>query len=814
MSKKTNRPEAKPAAKKAAEQPAVQKPPLARPAVKEASAAALPSGQSVGGAIILAVCTALYFLLVCLSSASTVKVMTLVLVTLALVSGVIRFKTLRERVTVPLLLLAAFVAVGGVSTLYAVSGKFALYEFLKLLASFCLGIVLLAWAPGDAKCAGKFIAKILAGFAAIAAFISIDMISTRLFSGLVLGLLGQFTPDYTELAVLEAGARITSIFDNPNVFAGVAGLGVLLSLGLVLAAENKNERIIQTVILYINSLGFLLAFSMGASASIAVAFVVLLLLRRKGERAGLIILMAETLVCTVLAAAVISVTSFKAWTGVQPVPLLCLVAGAAALCAADSFLGLRLTQLLDGHKKLSLILAGGLLAVLIGFVALAFNLTGADTLSAGETLRRAAYPDPGAYTLTVASDAAVNVTVESQNQQETMMHTNTLLYQGDAATASFTVPEGSKVVYFNFSAPAGATIQTASFSGSNGSGDIPLGYKLLPGFIANRMQGLWANENAIQRLVFFSDGLKLFHRSPVYGLGLGAFENGVKSVQSFAYITRYAHNHYIQTLAETGLIGLALFVLLLLGSFAAAVCERGRGEETHPLAASLGAAVVFMAIHAASEVVFSMYSYLPIAFGTFMLLGLCCGEALPAPKLNLKAKAASLLVIAVLILAFTALLVCNMQAKAIADAGNSYEAMDKAIALDKFEWADYALSYVVNVPNMNVTPDIKLQADKYAERLGKMDSNTVPVYLAAYYFQTDRPNKAMNMLEKYVNYVSSDAEGWQKAFDVLLQFEDGSDEFRVGVRRIAALLDEWNAANLGEITVNDAAQALIERAGA
>ena len=137
-----------------------------------------------------------------------------------------------------------------------------------------------------------------------------------------------------------------------------------------------------------------------------------------------------------------------------------------------------------------------------------------------------------------------------------------------------------------------------------------------------------------------------------------------------------------------------------------------------------------------------------------------------------------------------------MQAKAIADAGNSYEAMDKAIALDKFEWADYALSYVVNVPNMNVTPDIKLQADKYAERLGKMDSNTVPVYLAAYYFQT------------------ADAEGWQKAFDVLLQFEDGSDEFRVGVRRIAALLDEWNAANLGEITVNDAAQALIERAGA
>ena len=50
---------------------------------------------------------------------------------------------------------------------------------------------------------------------------------------------------------------------------------------------------------------------------------------------------------------------------------------------------------------------------------------------------------------------------------------------------------------------------------------------------------------------------------PVLGQGLGAFENGVRSVQSFEYDTKYAHNHYIQTLAETGLVGLALFLGLL-----------------------------------------------------------------------------------------------------------------------------------------------------------------------------------------------------------------------------------------------------------
>ena len=42
------------------------------------------------------------------------------------------------------------------------------------------------------------------------------------------------------------------------------------------------------------------------------------------------------------------------------------------------------------------------------------------------------------------------------------------------------------------------------------------------------------------------DGLKLFRRSPVIGLGLGAYGNGLNMVQSFYYFTYYAHNHYIQ----------------------------------------------------------------------------------------------------------------------------------------------------------------------------------------------------------------------------------------------------------------------------
>ena len=765
------------------------------------------------GTAYLAVCTVLYFLAVCLTSASTVKMAALTLAVASLSAVFLFFTRLRGRVGVPLLLLSAFLAMSGASTLYAVSGKYALYEFLKLLSAFCLGLLLLTCAPGGNQDAGRWIARLLSGFSAIAGLVSIDMLSTRLFSGLVLNILAQFTPDYGSLAGVEAGVRMTSMFINPNVFAGVSGLGVLLSLGLAASTEHRTERAVQTAILYVNSLAFVLAFSMGASGSIAAAFLTFLLLERRTERAGLLILMGETLACIIPAAGVISATSFHAWNGVQPVPLLCAALGAAALCAADRFFGLHLTRLLEKRRKLIPILVCALAAALAVFALAAYHLTGPVTLSAGEALRRAAYPDAGAYKLSVESDGPLNVMIESQDQRDTIMHTSAVLYAGAADAASFEVPEGSLVVYFNFSAPEGASFRSASYTGGDGTESIPLGYKLLPGFMANRLQGLWANENAIQRLIFFSDGLKLFRRSPVYGLGLGAFENGVKSVQSFAYSTRYVHNHYIQTLLETGVIGLILFLLLLGGSAAAVLFERNKGETSHPLTPALGAALVFMAVHAATEVVFSAYPYLPVAFGVFILISLCCGEALPRPKMSGRGQFVSLLTISALVAAYSILLICNLHARAVAIAGNSFEALDQAVSLDKFEWADHALAYVLRAPNAEASEEVLAQADRYAQRLERLDSNQVPIDLAGYYFQTGRTEKAMAMVEKYVNYVSSDAGAWQKAFDMMLRYEEDQEVFRAGVLRIAQLLDAWNAANMGEVTINENARALIGRAG-
>ena len=131
---------------------------------------------------------------------------------------------------------------------------------------------------------------------------------------------------------------MTSVFTNPNVFAGCVGIGVLLSLGLAVSAQKKAERAVHLSCLFVSALAFLLAFSMGASGVIALAFLAYLLLEKADRRPALLLLMVETLVITVAAAAVVSTTSFSAWSGFQPVPLLCVAAGAAALGAGAEVL--------------------------------------------------------------------------------------------------------------------------------------------------------------------------------------------------------------------------------------------------------------------------------------------------------------------------------------------------------------------------------------------------------------------------------------------------------------------------------------------
>lgn len=741
-------------------------------------------------------------------------VMVLMIVTLA--AAVLRFAALRERFTLPVCAMTLYVLADLFATFHAArtgSGMFALYAFLIVLAAYCLSLVLTALAPGEGQAPGRWMAAVLSGFAGAAGLVSIDLLSTRILSNPVMAYIRLITNAFEDFSGVETGVRMTSVFGNPNVFAGVAGLGTLLALGLAASEEKQGKRWAYLVLLYINSLAFVLAFSLGGSGMILLAFLAFLLLERKQRRMGTLILMLETLILTMISAALVSMTSLTYWTEIRPVPLLCAVVGAAALCALDQLVGRRLADTLAARTKLVPIITAAVIAILAVYVIAALNITGSKTLEAGESLRRAAYPAPGEYTLTAETDGALTLTIESQNRQETMMHTSTILYRGPAANAFFTVPEGSMVVYFNFRARTAAKLDSASYAGDAGSGSLPLDYKLLPGFISNRLQGLFANENAIQRLVFFEDGMKLFRSSPVIGVGLNGFENYFRSVQSFWYVTQYVHNHYIEVMVDKGVVGLAVF-LALLGSAAAAVWFERRREDGDPLVPALGAAVVFMAGHSAVEVVFSSYQYLPIAFGVFAVIGVSCTSALPVPRLTKAWKAALTSVPLVLLVVFGVLLGGNMLAEVTVISNTTMKSLESAANLDVFEWESYALSYIVSYVTDDTgfenDADIQKRADSFAQRLAALDSTTSTYYLAWYYFQTGRLEQGFAMMEKYLAFVASETAKWQESFNLIQGFDDGTEQYRAGVLRIIQMLDSWNAENMGNITLNSSTRAYID----
>ena len=755
--------------------------------------------------VLTSVVTILFFLIVCLSASAYIKRTSMLAIAASLSAIFLFYSKLQKQVKLPLIATSLFVLIDGISCFYAVNGRLALLEFLKVLVSFCYALLLLSFC----KEKGRTIPIILSGTAALESLISIDLISTRLISTPILNFLGQYSSVYRDLPGIEPGVRINSMFVNPNVFAGTIGIGLLLSLGLAASAQSNKERAIHLVCLFISSLAFVLAFSMGALLAIAVAFPAYLLLEIKGRRIRLLILMLETLVITLLAAFPISLTSFHAWNGIQPVPMVCLVLGAVCLCLFDRFVATQLIKKASGHTKSLLSFAVALAAFFAVFLIAACNWTGSIVLHPNETLRRSAYPAPGVYSLSAESDGTPQITIESQNRADTTMHTSTLLYQGELASVTFTVPEDSIIVWFNISAADETNLTRVTFENETGSVRLPLKYRLIPGFIANRMQGLRANQNAIQRFSFFEDGLKLFCRSPIVGLGLGSFESELRSVQTFYYSTRYAHNHYIQALEDTGIIGFLLFVGMLAAMAAAVWFSRQQGVL---LAPALGAALIFLAGHVLTEMVFSTYVYLPMAFALFAVINDCCGEAIPIPERFRTDRIRGFILLgwAALLVVFAIFLSCHVVAQNMSGQ-MTFEAYEEAARLDAFEGSKHKLSYILKSIDNEVDDETRQKADRYAASLEKCNAHSTPFYLTEYYMETGRPAQAFEMAQKYAAHMAASSNAWQELFNLLERYETDTPLYREGISALAQMREEWNAQNLGTITLSAENEAFLAR---
>jgi len=731
------------------------------------------------------------------------KAVTLLCALAALIVIAIKFKIFTARMSITLSLLILITVMGGLSALWAISGKFALEEFCKLFFALSAAVLILYVSSENGKVSTVSYTTVLSFCAAVLSFLSIDALSTRIFTTVLRIVPGGY---FDNLIGVESGIRMVSILRFPNVYAGCAGIGVLLGLNNVQRTASNKLRIFQLCCLFVNAVGFLLAFSMGASAAIAVAFVVYIILEYKEKRAGLVALMLITLFFCAVNMAVISAFSFDKWDGIDFIPIASLAVCCASYCTAEKFVRPYIERIISGRAFAAVVIS--LLILAAAYIVAAFNITGPATIEAGATLSRAAYPDGGEHTLIAECEGDALVKIKSQNRVETMMHTYSVIYEGDLRNASFTVPEDSLVVYFEITAEKTFTLESLEYSG-NSSGKVPLEYKLLPDFIANRLQGLRANQNAIQRTVFFEDGMKLFSQSPVIGLGLGAFGSAVKGVQSFYYETNYVHNHYIQSLLETGIIGLILFAGLIIVSFVLVIKSRRKNVKSVP---ALGALIVFMAVHASTEVVFSSAMYLVLAFGVFTVCGHEC--ALQEMVMPRKVNCAVAALCAIFTLTFAVLLGMNMSAESLARNNPTFASMDKAVKRDVFEWEDYALSYVMASINTDADLTAAQKADEYANKLSAVRSNTIHLNLTAYYLTVGQIEKAMESARTHMAYCASSSDDWNEMFRLLMSAQGTYGiytDFSNGVSELVSMMKTWDDENIGSIELEEDVLLFAER---
>ncbi|EXX85911.1 hypothetical protein BG53_07450 [Paenibacillus darwinianus] len=154
---------------------------------------------------------------------------------------------------------------------------------------------------------------------------------------------------------------------------------------------------------------------------------------------------------------------------------------------------------------------------------------------------------------------------------------------------------------------------------------------LLPESIASRFANInFQQQSVLERKTFYVDALKVSRDYPLLGAGGGAWPSLYEQYQNNPYVSRQAHNFFLQTLVEIGWLGLLIVLALFAFSFLALL--RLRRDEAFYESRRLTFYIFAIAILLHSMIDFDM-SYLYLAAIVFFSLG-----AMAAPS-DLKAPA-------------------------------------------------------------------------------------------------------------------------------------------------------------------------------
>jgi O-antigen ligase len=229
-------------------------------------------------------------------------------------------------------------------------------------------------------------------------------------------------------------------------------------------------------------------------------------------------------------------------------------------------------------------------------------------------------------------------------------------------------------------------------------------------------QNLGDDDSTIQRLSFYQTSISLFKLNPLFGNGLGSWK--YKSLQNDntenekILVPYYTHNDFLQTLMETGLMGLLIYLIFFL-----LLIRNILSFRNHKAFAPM--IIVFVIVIYNSLINFPIHrtqEYIPFI--------ICCAFIFSKRVFAKKDKKSNLLTIMLILLI-----------PSIFIAINEY----KALKIQGILLKDYA--------NNKFSLDLK-EVEKIGYKLPNLTSNSVPIstYLSRYYFNEKKFYESIKLL--------------------------------------------------------------------
>lgn len=724
-----------------------------------------------------------------------------------------------QRLSVPVLGLLVFAIVYGAAAIYSPFGVSAKSEFYKFIAAFSLAVILLA------RFERKHVPGLLWGAASVStviALVSLDMSCGRVLFGPFNALMNALGTDYTSALQESAAARVNGLYNDANVTAALFSLALFVALYLLQNSTCVWRCLAASLLAGVNAVSLLLTGGRGALLCFAAACIVWLIAER-ANRVGLFLLLLEAAVTMIVAGVP---ASSMASRGNETAVALCLFSG-LILFALAALAGRRLTVVLSAHKKAALAAMGALCAVTAALCAAVFLHTGTYTFEEDDSYIVYVLPDgiTGDATITGDVDGDPQTVVYSQTLLNTYFGGRTDLYSGPFSQCAFTVPEDSAGLYVIIVGQAGETLRSMAV---NGEKKIALSYPWLPEAISSRLlrDSLLKSNSFTLRLEFDKDAWKIFSTAPLFGRGLGSTENVTRSVQTFQYESKYAHNHLLQTMADTGLMGTAFALAFVLGS--AWLCLQAVRKEKDSLAAALLAVWVMMNLHSLMEINFSVRGFKCFAYVLLILPVLLYAKPLLAgetAKARKRAKTVGILVVvlyALYLAVFGGLLERTRMTDRKAEnfqTSDVYEYLDflrGCVRGDVFDHDSYQRNYVATAVQMD---DWKYNSDllKYVKELRASGTYENDSALARYYYLPRQEwSELFDCSLEGIRQVRSSPDGWNLQMDFYREEvlpamgADNVSAFVDGVLSLGNALDAMNAeGRLETVELNETNQSFL-----